>query len=115
VIGRNVRVHRRARGLSQSALARAIGVAYQQVQNYQGGINRIGGGRRTRIADALGVPLAALFEGVAPGGEAQASSHLHLIADPASLRLAQAFARVQDRDARALIVALVELMAGRSP
>jgi transcriptional regulator with XRE-family HTH domain len=96
VIGRNVRIRRLARGLSQSALARALGVAY--VQKYEGGINRIGGGRLTRIAAVLDVPLAALFEGVVPGGEAQASSHLHLIADAASLRLAQAFARVTDAE-----------------
>ncbi len=111
VIGRNVRAHRLARGLSQSEIARALGVSYQQVQKYEGGLNRISSGRLTRIAVELGVPLATLFEGVVPGGPGHAVSYLHLIADPEPLRLAQAFARVQDRDARNLIVALVELMA----
>ncbi len=114
VIGRNVRLQRLARGLSQTDLARTLGVTYQQVQRYERGLNRIGGGRLTRIAAALDVPLAALFEGAEPGGQGSAASFAHLITDPRALRLVQAFARVEDTDARQVIVALVEVMARRT-
>jgi transcriptional regulator with XRE-family HTH domain len=109
-IGRNVRLQRLACGLSQGDLARTLGVSYQQVQKYECGINRIGGGRLARIAEVLDAPLATLFAGVAAVEQGHPASYLHLIADPQSLRLAQAFARVQDKDARRLIVALVEVM-----
>jgi transcriptional regulator with XRE-family HTH domain len=111
IIGRNVRLQRLARGMSQTALARTLGVAYQQVQRYERGINRIGSGRLTRIAEGLEVPLAVLFEGTEPGQQRHAASLTHLLADRQSLRLVKAFARVKDVDARKLIIALVEAMA----
>jgi transcriptional regulator with XRE-family HTH domain len=111
IIGRNVRLQRLARGLSQTALARALGMTFQQVQRYERGINRIGAGRLTHIAEVLDVPLATLFEGAEPGGQGRPTSLAHLIDDPPSLRLVRAFARVKNRDARNVIVRLVELMA----
>jgi transcriptional regulator with XRE-family HTH domain len=49
-VGRRVRVERIARGLSQTDLAKHIGVTFQQVQKYESGANRISIGRLTRIA-----------------------------------------------------------------
>ncbi|MFL9827723.1 helix-turn-helix domain-containing protein [Rhodoplanes sp. SY1] len=62
LIGRNIRFYRLRRGLSQSALARAIGVTYQQVQKYERGLNRISAAQLYRAATALGVPIPILFE-----------------------------------------------------
>src|ERR1051325_562705 len=66
IVGRNIRVHRLARKLSQLALATAIGISFQQLQKYEKGANRVGAGRLVRIANALGVPVMALLAGV-PG------------------------------------------------
>jgi transcriptional regulator with XRE-family HTH domain len=111
VIGRNVRARRLERGMSQSALARALGLTFQQVQRYELGINRIGGGRLARIAELFGVPVAALFDGAEAGAQPRHASLVRLIADKEPLRLVQAFARVEDRRARTLIIALTELFA----
>jgi len=110
-VGRNVRIRRMAKGLSQSQLGGRLGVTFQQIQKYEKGANRIGSGRLVRIADILEVPVTALFDGVDDAARSRAPAPLRLIADPRSLGLAQAFAVIEDAATRLAIVALVERMA----
>lgn len=60
-LGRLVRLHRLARGISQNELGEAAGISYQQVQKYETGQNRLSIGRLFRIADALGMAPVALM------------------------------------------------------
>ena len=62
-VGHRIRIERLSRGLSQTALANQLGVTFQQVQKYEKGVNRVGAGRLTRIAEVLGVPVATFFSG----------------------------------------------------
>lgn len=113
-VGRNVRLHRLVRRMSQTDLASEIGITFQQLQKYETGSNRIGSGRLARIAETLELPVAALFEGNAVGnGAADLSSVLALVAEKDRVRLVQAFARIEDRDLRRSVVALVERIAAR--
>jgi transcriptional regulator with XRE-family HTH domain len=70
IVGRNIRVHRLARKMSQSGLAAAIGLTFQQVQKYEKGTNRISASRLQQLAQILQVPAPFFFEGApsAPGG-----------------------------------------------
>lgn len=61
-IGRKLKLHRQTASMSQTALADAIGVTYQQVQKYETASDRIPAARLKRIADALGVPIGGFFE-----------------------------------------------------
>ena len=54
-------MHRLARGLSQSALARAVGVTFQQVQKYERGTNRVSASKLADIAKTLDVNIAVFF------------------------------------------------------
>ena len=66
-IGYNIRVLREMRAsFSKKTSAGAIGVAYQQVQKYEAGTDRVGAGRLLEIANYLDVPVADFFEGVRP-------------------------------------------------
>src|SRR5262249_31993724 len=94
-VGRNVRIWRMARGLSQSQLAKRLGVTFQQVQKYETGGNRVQTGRLVKIADVLGVPISALFEGTAAGA-GPSQELLALVADSRSYRLARAFATIKN-------------------
>jgi len=107
-VGRNVRLWRMAKGLSQSQLAGRLGVTFQQVQKYEIGANRIGTGRLVKAAAILGVPIAALFEGT-QSGSSQAT--LALLSDSRSFRLAHAFAAIKDDAFRLPLVNLVEKLA----
>jgi transcriptional regulator with XRE-family HTH domain len=71
-VGRLVRVHRMAQGLSQTELANQIGVTFQQVQKYESGTNRISMGRLTRIARVLEVNVTYLLAGSRQGTRAAA-------------------------------------------
>ena len=64
-VGKRVREAREAKGISQTALGVLIGpVAFQQVQKYETGGNRISASRLYKIAVALDRPVAWFFEGL---------------------------------------------------
>jgi transcriptional regulator with XRE-family HTH domain len=63
LVGQNIRICRLQQKFSQTELGRRIGVTFQQVQKYEKGANRVGASRLSQIADTLGVPLVALFDG----------------------------------------------------
>jgi transcriptional regulator with XRE-family HTH domain len=63
LVGHNIRIQRLDRGMTQTELARAIGVSFQQIQKYENGVNRIVGGRLFKIAETLRTPVSTLFEG----------------------------------------------------
>ena len=108
-VGRNVRIWRMAKGLSQAQLATRLGVTFQQIQKYEVGANRLGTGRLVKVAAILGVPIAALFDGTE--GVDPSRSLLALIADKRAFRLAHAFAAIEDNTARLSLVNLVEKIA----
>lgn len=73
VVGRNVRIWRIVKGMSQSQLANSLGVTFQQVQKYETGSNRISTGRLVKLSRILEIPLSALFRGADEGNEALAT------------------------------------------
>ncbi|MGC2779686.1 MAG: helix-turn-helix transcriptional regulator, partial [Bradyrhizobium sp.] len=52
-IGRRIRMRRLELGMSQTDLANAVGVTFQQIQKYERGTNGIRGSRLAAIAAAL--------------------------------------------------------------
>jgi transcriptional regulator with XRE-family HTH domain len=64
VAGR-IRLRRGLLGMSQSDLASALGITFQQVQKYERGSNRVSVGKLYRLAEILGVPLGFFFDGLA--------------------------------------------------
>jgi len=63
-VGARVRQRRGEIGLSQERLAQSLGIAFQQVQKYERGVNRISASRLFQIARALDVPVDYFFEGL---------------------------------------------------
>ena len=61
-------------GLSQTELAAAAGVTFQQVQKYEKGANRISAGRMIQFAEKLGVTPAYFVEGF--GGASKANGDI---------------------------------------
>jgi transcriptional regulator with XRE-family HTH domain len=112
-IGRNVRIWRMAKGMSQAQLAHRLGVTFQQVQKYEVGANRTGTGRLVKLAAILGIPIAALLDGA--DGSDPSRSLLALVADKRAFRLAHAFAAIEDRSLRLSLVNLVEKIATTVP
>jgi transcriptional regulator with XRE-family HTH domain len=109
-VGRNVRLWRITRGLSQADLAKRLGVTFQQLQKYEVGANRVSTGRLVKAAAVLGVPMSAFFEGVHDHDSAQA-----LLADNRAFRLAHAFAAIKNTTLRLTLVVMVEKIAAATP
>jgi transcriptional regulator with XRE-family HTH domain len=112
-VGHRIRIERLARGLSQTALANQLGVTFQQVQKYEKGVNRVGAGRLTKIAEVLGVSVSTFFSGkeILESDQAKASgedSPLRLLSVNGAFRLLRAYADIEDTDLRRSLVDLVE-------
>lgn len=60
-IGSRIRESRLSRHLTQEQLARALGISFQQIQNYERGANGISAVRLFDICKILNVSLASIF------------------------------------------------------
>jgi transcriptional regulator with XRE-family HTH domain len=113
-VGRRVRTQRLTKGMSQTELGNKIGVTFQQVQKYENGVNRIGAGRLSRIAEVLEVPVTYFF----PDDSAAVSapvpdedSPFALLSTAGAIQLVRAYARIRDGRARHSLVEIAEHMA----
>lgn len=105
VLGARVRVLRKERGLSQSALAEKLGITFQQVQKYENGSNRISAVALLRLANALNVEPMDLLGQVTPNGEDTPQSEAdRLVAD---------FLHIRSPEVRASVLRIVAGLAGR--
>ena len=115
LVGRNIRILRLDRGMSQTELGHRLGVTFQQVQKYENGTNRIGSGRLFKIGNVFGVPISAFFDGAEHTlGDGNGRSPTALLTEPHALRLLQAFCSLESDDMRRTIADLVENIASRS-
>lgn len=75
-VGRKIKELRLARGLSQTILADALGVTYQQFAKYERGMNRVSAAQIHIISQILDFPIANFFENL-PTGQTGSSSNTH--------------------------------------
>ena len=116
-VGSRLRMRRLMLDMSQTDVADALGLTFQQVQKYEKGANRIGASRLQHISQILQVPVPFFFEGgpAAPGpGPAaretavSASYVTDFLATSDGLSLVKAFMLIEDPKLRRAIVRLVE-------
>ena len=117
-VGHRIRIERLARGLSQTALANQLGVTFQQVQKYEKGVNRVGAGRLTKIAEVLGIDVGTFFTGKEMLNEEQPKSSgqaspLKLLTVSGAFRLLRAYGDIEDTNLRRAIVDLVEQVSSQ--
>jgi transcriptional regulator with XRE-family HTH domain len=110
LIGRNIRLYRIERGLSQTALGESIGVSFQQIQKYEKAANRVPGSRLIQIARALDVPVAALWGDDAEATQTELAPQLAGVPE-SRRRLTCAVSRITDPRLLKLVADLVEGMA----
>jgi transcriptional regulator with XRE-family HTH domain len=120
-VGSRVRMRRLMLEMSQSKLADALGLTFQQVQKYEKGANRIGASRLQHISQILEVPVPFFFEGAptasagppakAPADAPSPSYVRDFLATSDGLALVKAFVCIEDAKLRRAIVRLVEEIA----
>lgn len=100
-VGQRIRLSRRLAGASQSQVANALGLSFQQLQKYERGTNRISASKLQALALHLRVPIRWFFEGLQePAAENAAIDHRQaavdtFLASQEGVELALAFPRVR--------------------
>jgi transcriptional regulator with XRE-family HTH domain len=118
-VGSRVRMRRLMLDMSQSNIATALGLTFQQVQKYEKGSNRISASRLQHLSQILQVPVPFFFEGAPaasagpvaktpPAGDLSSSYVSDFLATSEGLALVKAFACIEDAKLRRAIVRLVE-------
>ena len=118
-VGSRLRMRRRMLDMSQTDVANALGLTFQQLQKYEKGSNRISASRLQHLSQILQVPVPFFFEGApaasgiprAGNGTAEASSSSYVsdfLATSDGLDLVKAFMGIEDPKLRRAIVRLVE-------
>lgn len=123
-VGGRIRLRRTLLGISQMALAEAIGLTFQQVQKYEKGANRVSSSRLVDMANALGVSVSYFFEEMTAEVQKQTPSALMItkqrpeidqerdpLARRETLELVRAYYRITDPTVRKRLADLVKAVA----
>ena len=110
-IGRRLREARLVCGLSQGALGKKLGVAFQQVQKYESGANRIGGSRLWDISRILQVPVSNFFEGLPSAGAPAPPEAAEAPLTRRSLQLGQAINAIENETVKLRVLRLLQAIA----
>ncbi|MGA9948565.1 MAG: helix-turn-helix transcriptional regulator [Xanthobacteraceae bacterium] len=113
-VGRRIREARIASGLSQTKVANALDITFQQIQKYENGINRVAPSRLVVIAKMTGRAVDWFFSdtaGVTRSKSPQRGDAISkLAASREGQRLARAFLAVKSPKLRSAFVNLLEGM-----
>ena len=80
-LGSKLKLRRLALGLTQTKVAKAINVTFQQIQKYEKGTNGVSSIRLLQLSNYLKVPISYFFEDFAAyvqSGERMKDSHLNI-------------------------------------
>lgn len=116
-VGQRLRELRMLAGLSQSDVAAALGLTFQQLQKYERGFNRVSASRLFKLAQFFRVPVSVFFEGLderareGAGGAPQAEENETTLRSREALMLARYFQNIRDPQVRGAIRELAERCA----
>lgn len=111
VIGQRVRLARKRMRFSQTTLANAVGVTYQQIQKYENGSDRIGAARLYQVARATQLPITFFFDDTG-GHDVGIDINDTLLADPRIEKLLAAVSTMENERLIDDLVRIAETFAG---
>jgi len=112
IVGKRIRLRRLQLSLSQTDLGQKLGVAFQQVQKYEKGTNRVSCSRLYDISKILDVPVTYFFSSSGDAGlEVVVTEQFDVPELKDGFRLMSAFRQIQNNAVRKNIIALVETVA----
>ena len=108
-VGQRIRDKRNERGMSQTEVANALGVTFQQVQKYERGTNRVGASRLFDLSRILSVPIQYFFAGLNNQStpiEKEDDNVIHLM-KPDTVELVEAYYKIENPQVRRLILSTI--------
>jgi len=112
-IGHRLRTQRLILNMTQTDIAKVIGVTFQQLQKYEKGTNRITASTLQKLAAAMKVPITYFLKNAPCEHADQNDSEMawtQLLATPDGLALFRAFRGIESKSLRRAVVNLVEGM-----
>jgi transcriptional regulator with XRE-family HTH domain len=121
-VGQKIRARRIFLGMSQTELADAAGITFQQIQKYERATNRVGASRLQQFSNALGVSPSYFFEGAptdgkkppAPKeGELSESTIVSFLATREGAALLRGFLAIKQKPVRQNVIAFIDTLKGK--
>ena len=116
--GARLRQRRKLLGISQTSVAEAIGLTFQQVQKYEKGTNRISASRLFDLSRMLNVPVTFFFEEMPDAILANSPAHRRRkakepdrMAARETLELVRAYYKISDPQVRKRVRELFKALA----
>lgn len=107
-IGERIKTKRKQLGWTQRGLATKADVAYQQIQKYESGANRVSSPTLYFIGQAMGVPVSYFYEGLEDRSTDLCAQVISLSDGEEMLR---SFVGISNPQSRATLVALAKTLA----
>jgi len=117
-VGKRLRKRRLMLDMTQTDVATALGLTFQQLQKYEKGTNRISASRLQHLSHVLQVPVPFFFEGLSGPPVATAGASAEAVESPAyvseflassdGLALSKAFMCIPSPKLKRAILRLVE-------
>ena len=108
-VGQRIRDKRNELGMSQTEVANALGVTFQQVQKYERGTNRVGASRLFDLSRILSVPVQYFFEGLnnQPTPIEKEDDNFIRLMKPDTVELVEAYYKVENLQVRRQILSTI--------
>ena len=101
--------------VSQSELANALGVTFQQIQKYEKGVNRLSAAMMVRIAEVLKVDVQYFFDEIPTGAKNYREIKTPVLVDMSIAahgpRLMTAFLKLKNDELRGAVADLAQALA----
>lgn len=114
-VGARIRAQRIAHGLTQSDLAKLVGISFQSVQKYEQGENRVSASRLYEFAEALGVAPQHFFDGLGmrknTGAVAEVATTMPMTTNNELQRNLLAVLSIEDERLRRLVAQLLRVLS----
>jgi transcriptional regulator with XRE-family HTH domain len=117
-VGKRIKTLRKLRGMSQSSLGDSVGLAFQQIQKYEHGANRIGASRLFEFSQIFDVPVSYFFDDMdleISGQPVPEAANLNIFNSPEATTLAHAYYRLPDQSVRNSFRNMIKAVADGGP
>lgn len=108
-VGKKIRQARLVRGLTQSGVAKQLGLSFQQLQKYETGYNRVSASKLFELSQLLDVAPSYFFEGLGSGTPEPKPTALM---DDQTAKAVQALASIQDEKVKNHLRSMIHEIAG---
>lgn len=118
IVGANLRAIRIASGLSQTELAEAVDLSFQQIQKYEHGNNRIGASRLWQFCEVFKIRPQRFFENLENEHAGKnikfLDGRLQFLVHPKGQAMAEAFLLLKDPKAERAVIHLCKALSSAS-